>query len=252
MPITTNDCCDAASWTSTWASGQGAVQIPGVDDYPQSFDCPNAATTWGPWGEGVTERLRDDTPVFAAEYQAGSIDSFNAGYGECRELTGPEYMSFFDKSNLIVSGATAFNYYMGFGGTNWGWLGQPNDVYTSYDYGAAITEDRRLTAKYDEFKRQNYFLGSVAPLTATDPATPPVSSNAAVQTVARTTPSGTQFVLVRHADRASGSTESTTLDWATPDGRYQVPVRSRGVRPRCWSPGTTWAASGSSGPAPSS
>jgi beta-galactosidase GanA len=228
VPTTTNDCCDAASWTSTWATGPGAVQIPGVDDYPQSFDCPNAATTWGPWGEGVTERLRDDVPVFAAEYQAGAIDSFNAGYEKCRELTGPDYMSFFDKSNLIVSGATAFNYYMGFGGTNWGWLGQPNDVYTSYDYGAAITENRTLTGKYDEFKRQNYFLDSVAPLTATDPATAPSSSNAAVQTVARAAPSGTQFVLVRHADRASASTESTTLDWATPDGRYQVPVRLQG------------------------
>jgi beta-galactosidase GanA len=229
VPTTTNDCCDAASWTSTWASGPGAVQIPGVDDYPQSFDCPNAATTWGPWGEGVTERLREDTPVFAAEYQAGAIDSFNAGYDKCRELTGPDYMSFFDKSNLIVSGATAFNYYMGFGGTNWGWLGQPNDVYTSYDYGAAITENRGLTAKYDEFKRQNYFLDSVAPLTETDPATAPASSDAAVQTVARVNPSThTQFVLVRHTDRASASDESATLDWATPDGRYQVPVRIQG------------------------
>jgi hypothetical protein len=205
------------------------VQIPGVDDYPQSFDCPNAATTWGPWGEGVTERLREDTPVFAAEYQAGSIDSFNAGYDKCRELTGPEYMSYFDKSNLIVSGATAFNYYMGFGGTNWGWLAQPNDVYTSYDYGAAITENRGLTTTYDEFKRQNYLLGSVAPLTATDPVTAPVSGSPAVQTVARANPSThTQFVLVRHADRASASDESATLDWTTPDGRYQVPVRVRG------------------------
>src|SRR6266496_4596422 len=39
VPITANDCCDAASWSSTWATGAGAVQIPGVDDYAQSFDC---------------------------------------------------------------------------------------------------------------------------------------------------------------------------------------------------------------------
>src|SRR3954454_24360978 len=31
VPITTNDCCDAASWSSTWATGPGAAQIPGVD-----------------------------------------------------------------------------------------------------------------------------------------------------------------------------------------------------------------------------
>jgi beta-galactosidase GanA len=229
VPITTNVCCDAADWVSTWASGPGAVQLPGVDDYPQSFDCPNAATTWGPWGVGLTERLRDDIPVFAAEYQAGAIDLFNAGFDACRELTGPAYMRFFYKSNLVVSGATAFNYYMGFGGTNWGWLGQPNDVYTSYDYGAAITENRQLTAKYDEFKRQNYFQAAVAPLTKTDPVPAPVSSNPAVQTVARANPdTGTQFVLVRHSDHAAATDDAATLDWSTPDGRYRVPVRVTG------------------------
>jgi beta-galactosidase GanA len=227
VPITTNDCCDAASWSSTWGSGPGAVQIPGVDDYPQSFDCGNAATTWGPWGEGVTERVRPDAPVFAAEYQAGAIDVNNAGFDACRELTGTQYMKFFYKSNAVLSGATGFSYYMVFGGTNWGWLGQPNDVYTSYDYGAAITESRQLTSKYDEFKRQGYFLRAVAQqLTKTDPATSPVSSNAALQTAQRTNPdSGTQFVLVRHTDRAATSDDSGTLDWSTPDGRYQVPVR---------------------------
>ncbi|MEV0401175.1 beta-galactosidase [Actinoallomurus sp. NPDC050550] len=229
VPTMTNDCCDAASWTSTWASGQGAVQIPGVDDYPQGFDCANADTSWGPWGAGLTERLRDDTPVFAAEYQGGSIDPDNAGMDKCRELTGPKFMKFFYKSNLISSGATAFNYYMGFGGTNWGWLAQPNDVYTSYDYGSAITENRLLSDKYDEFKRQNLFLSSVAPLTKTDPVTAPASSDKAIETVARANPdTHTQFVLVRHSDHAATTDDSATLDWTTPDGRYSVPVRVKG------------------------
>ncbi|MEV1177640.1 hypothetical protein [Nonomuraea sp. NPDC049784] len=90
MPITANDCCDAGSWSSTWATEPGAVQIPGVDDYPQSFECADPGV-WGPWGEGLTERLRDDIPVFAAEYQAGAIDLGSAGYDRCRELTGPAY-----------------------------------------------------------------------------------------------------------------------------------------------------------------
>lgn len=77
---------------------------------------------------------------------------------------------------------------MGYGGTSWGWLPSPNDVYTSYDYGAAITENRQLTDKYNEFKRQNYFLRAVSPLTKTDAAAPPASSNAALQTAARVNP----------------------------------------------------------------
>ncbi|MGW0810210.1 beta-galactosidase [Nonomuraea sp. NPDC002799] len=229
VPITTNDCCDAGSWSSTWATGPGAVQIPGVDDYPQSFDCATPEV-WGPWGEGLTEKLRDDIPVFAAEYQAGAIDLGNAGYDKCRELTGPAFMKFFYKNNLITTGATMFSYYMGYGGTNWGWLAQPNDVYTSYDYGAAITEARRLTPKYDEFKRQGYFLEAVTPLAKTDQVTSPASSgNPAIATTARANPdTGTQFVLVRHTDRAATGTDDATLDWAAPDGRHQVPVRVAG------------------------
>ena len=229
VPITTNVCCDAADWVSKWGSGPGAVQLPGVDDYPQSFDCANADTVWGPWGEGVTERISPDAPVFAAEYQAGAIDLGNAGYDKCRELTGPRYMKYFHKNNLIASGATAFNYYMGYGGTNWGWLGQPNDVYTSYDYGAAITEARQLTPKYDEFKRQGYFLRALKPLTKTDPAPGPATDNPALRTSARVNPdTGTQFVLLRHTDRAATSDDTALLDWSTPDGRYSVPVRLTG------------------------
>ncbi|NUT46244.1 MAG: beta-galactosidase [Saccharothrix sp.] len=226
VPIVHNNCCGGN--LANWSSGQGAVQIPGVDDYPQSFDC-HKPDSWGPWGDGVTRRLRDDAPVYAAEYQAGAIDLNNAGYDACRELTGPDYMKVFYKSNIVESGATMFGYYMTYGGTSWGWLPQPNDVYTSYDYGAAITESRQLTAKYDEFKRQGYFVSSVAPLRKTDEAAAPTSADPAVRAYARANPdTGTQFVLVRQAERAGSADVSTTLDWATPDGAYRVPVRVNG------------------------
>lgn len=226
VPIVHNNCC--GGFLANWSSGQGAVQIPGVDDYPQSFEC-QTPDVFGPWGDGVTRRLRDDAPVYAAEYQAGAIDLDNAGYDRCRDLTGPDYMRVFYKSNIVGSGATMHGYYMAFGGTSWGWLPQPNDVYTSYDYGAAITEHRQPTAKYDEFKRLGSFVTTVAPLTSTDPATAPVSDTAAVHTEARANPdTGTQFVLVRHAERTAATDASATLDWTTPDGRYDVPVQLHG------------------------
>ncbi|WP_189223770.1 beta-galactosidase [Saccharothrix coeruleofusca] len=226
VPIVHNNCCGGS--LANWSSGRGAVQIPGVDDYPQTFNCHDP-DTWGGWGDGVTRRLRDDAPVYAAEYQAGAIDLNDAGYDKCRELTGPGYMKVFYKSNIIESGATMFGYYMTYGGTNWGWLAQPNDVYTSYDYGSAITEARTLTTKYDEFKRQGYFVGSVAPLTKTDESPAPTPADPAVATRARANPdTGTQFVLVRHADRRTSADVSTTLAWSTPDGDHQVPVRVNG------------------------
>jgi hypothetical protein len=118
---------------------------------------------------------------------------------------------------------------MAFGGTNWGRLAQPNDVYTSYDYGAPITENRQLTAKYDEFKRQGLFVTTVAPLTKTDPAEAPASDNPSVHTEARANPdTGTQFVLVRHADRKTDDDQSASLTWNTPDGTYDLPVTLKG------------------------
>ncbi|MFD8500686.1 beta-galactosidase [Amycolatopsis sp. NPDC059657] len=226
VPIVHNNCCNGG--LPNWSSGQGAVQIPGVDDYPQAFNCADPGT-WGTWGEGVTRRLRDDAPVYAAEYQSGAIDVGAAGYEKCRELTGPDYMKVYYKSNIIGSGATMFGYYMLYGGTSWGWLPQPNDVYTSYDYGAAITESRGLTTKYDEFKRQGYFMTTVAPLTKTDAATAPRAADPAVFAQARANPdTRTQFVLVRHADRKASADLSTTLSWSTPDGDYEVPVRVGG------------------------
>ena len=68
------------------------------------------------------------------------------------------------------------SYYMGVGGTNWGWLPDP-DVYTSYDYGSAIRETGEIGtpadpndiagSKFGENKLINDFETSVAPLTQT-------------------------------------------------------------------------------------
>ena len=81
----------------------------------------------------------------------------------------PDFESVFYKQNIAV-GATQQSFYMTYGGTSWGWQPDPTQVYTSYDYGAPITEARQLTAKYDEDKRIGYFTAAVAPLTKTDRA----------------------------------------------------------------------------------
>jgi hypothetical protein len=43
-----------------------------------------------------------------------------------------------------------------YGGTNWAGTAHPG-VYTSYDYGSAIAEDRTLREKYYELKLQAHF-----------------------------------------------------------------------------------------------
>ena len=56
-----------------------------------------------------------------------------------------------------VCGVAAFNYYMLEGGTNWGWTGAPASGFTSYDYGAALDEERTLTDKFAVPKEIGYF-----------------------------------------------------------------------------------------------
>jgi hypothetical protein len=99
---------------------------------------------------------------------------------------------------------------MTYGGTSWGWEAAPQQVYTSYDYGAPITEGRQLGAKYDEDKRIGYFTHAVASLTKTDPlGVAPPSSPAIVDTARINPDDHTQFHVLRHADSTSTATDST-------------------------------------------
>jgi hypothetical protein len=87
--------------------------------------------------------------VIASEFGGGTTDEWaGPGYQNCFELTNQNYESVFYKS-LIGQGLTMMNFYMTYGGTSWGWLpysGRADSfitaVYTSYDYGAAISEAR--------------------------------------------------------------------------------------------------------------
>ncbi|TML31102.1 MAG: beta-galactosidase, partial [Actinobacteria bacterium] len=221
VPFTQNHCCG----DSTWATGTGAVDIVGQDSYPQGFDCSNP-TTWH--GVDSLPRFRDDAPIYAAEYQGGSFDPWGGpGYDKCRQLTGPDFEKVFYQNN-IARGATMQSFYMTVGGTSWGWLPDPSQVYSSYDYGAPIDESRQLTSKADEFKRLGYFVNAVAPLAKTDSATAPAPSNSAIHEDLRVNPdTKTQFVVLRHNDVTSTSDDTTTIKLSTVDGTYPVPQTGR-------------------------
>ena len=77
----------------------------------------------------------------------------------------------------LANGIKLQNVYMTFGGTSWGWLPAPV-VYTSYDYGAAISEARQLTAKIpaDEADRATC-CESVPDIAKLDQAGPVTASN---------------------------------------------------------------------------
>ena len=60
----------------------------------------------------------------------------------------------------LANGIGIQSFYMTYGGTSWGWLPAPV-VFTSYDYGAAISEPRALRDKAQEMKQLGGLIASV-------------------------------------------------------------------------------------------
>jgi beta-galactosidase GanA len=196
-----------------YSTGTGAVDISGQDSYPLfAENCGDGHSLGNP----PTLTVLPGEPFMSPEYQAGSLEYWGtAGFPTCYDLTGPDFENVYYKYNL-AQGITIQSNYMGAGGTNWGWLPDP-EVYTSYDYGAAISETGELGtpadpndiagSKYGENKLIGDFAQAAAPLTKTVPVAAPVTDNSAVTGISRANPDdGTQFIYLRQANASSTAT----------------------------------------------
>ncbi|KAJ6612834.1 glycoside hydrolase family 35 protein [Mycena sp. CBHHK59/15] len=230
VPLTYND----PNQGENFINGTGAVDLYGLDSYPQRFDCSHPSV-WKPVVTNYHEyhaRVNPSQPWYIPEFQAGSFDAWGPtapGYGRCAELTGPDFQSVFNL-HLWASNAKMINYYMLYGGTSWGGLPFPG-VYTSYDYGAPITESRALTTKYDELKLQGMFVRSSPDFYKTDWVTDSrtglatASSNPDVfVTLLRNPDSGTSFYIARLNDSTSTTVTDFKLTVYTLQGSLQLPL----------------------------
>ncbi|KAH6896513.1 glycoside hydrolase superfamily [Thelonectria olida] len=228
VPLINNDAWQGG--TGAPGSGVGAVDIYGHDGYPAGFDCENPydwpedglPTTWH------AEHLKTSptTPYSIIEFQGGAFDPPGGwGFEKCSVLTNHEFARVFYKNNL-AAGVTIFNIYMTFGGTNWGNLGHC-DGYTSYDYGAAIKEDRTIVReKYSEIKLQGQFL-RVSPgypiSTPGNLSTTKYSNNEAIAVTPLTNEEDGVFFVVRHADHTNTASTAYKLKLPTTAGTLTVP-----------------------------
>lgn len=212
-------------------TGVGAVDIYGHDNYPVGFDCSNP-TAWEPdglqtnWREKHLEQS-PNTPFALVEYQGGAFDPWGgAGFDKCAIMTNPQFQSIAYKQAL-AAGVAILNIYMTYGGTNWGNLGHPNG-YTSYDYGAAITESRNVSRdKYSEVKLIAKFLKASPSYLETVPenATTGVYTDATDLTV---TPliargKGASYYIVRHTEYTSTAVTQYKLKLPTSAGELEIP-----------------------------
>ncbi|RDB14620.1 putative beta-galactosidase A [Hypsizygus marmoreus] len=229
VPLTYNDPGQGRNFIN----GTGAVDLYGLDSYPQGFDCSNP-TVWRPVTtnyHAYHAQVNPSQPWYIPEFQGGSFDAWGPtapGYAPCRVLTDADFQSVFNLQ-LWASNAKLINYYMLYGGTSWGAI-PFHGVYTSYDYGASLTESRELTAKYDELKRQGLFLRSSPDFYKTnwiaDSSTGLTvsTSSAAFVTLLLNPDTKAAFYIVRQANSASTATTTFKLNVTTSSGNVQIPL----------------------------
>ncbi|KAF8182624.1 glycoside hydrolase superfamily [Pholiota molesta] len=229
VPLTYNDPGEG----SNFINGTGAVDLYGLDSYPQGFDCSNP-TVWSPVTTNYHTyhaKVNPSQAWYIPEFQGGSFDAWGPtapGYAPCRTLTGPDFQSVFNLQ-LWASNAKLINYYMIFGGTSWGAI-PFHGVYTSYDYGATIAESRELTTKFDELKRQALFLRSSPEFYKTDwiadasTGLSVATNSAAFITLLRNPDTGAAFYIARQASSTSTAITTFKLNVTVSGAALQIPV----------------------------
>ncbi|EIN12193.1 glycoside hydrolase family 35 protein [Punctularia strigosozonata HHB-11173 SS5] len=192
-----------------------STNIYGFDAYPLSFDCSNPTrwrdipTTWRSYHESVTP----DEPFMIPEFQGGSFLKWasNQTYAGCHQLTNPNFQRVF-YHQLWASGVTAENFYMVYGGTNWGQLPYPAAI-TSYDYSAAISETRELNDKYGELKLQSMFLRSFPDFRKTNLVVEDNTTHTGIDVTHLQNPdTGAAWFISRHVNVSDWDDKSISLD----------------------------------------
>lgn len=191
-----------------------------------------AAPDWGFYGPGGAKggtSASPDTPGSLAEFGGGWFDYWgsNGGY-ECNAVQrGKRFQRVFYGTNL-ANGIGIQSFYMTYGGTSWGWQPAPV-VFTSYDYGAAISEPREVREKALEMKQLGGLIASVPDLAGMVPAGVPTISSPNIQVYHNRNPeTDARFLLVTHKPSNGQSDDSFTVTADLPDGRYTLPLRLNG------------------------
>ncbi|KFZ09594.1 hypothetical protein V501_05524 [Pseudogymnoascus sp. VKM F-4519 (FW-2642)] len=234
VPLISNDAWAQGIFAPGYVaqgSTAGDVDIYGHDGYPLGFNCA-APYTW-PAGNLPTDfhsnHVHQSPSTFYSinEFQGGSFDPWGGpGFDQCKILLNNEFERVFYKNNY-ASGVALLNIYMIYGGTNWGNLGHSGG-YTSYDYGAAISENREVAQeKYSELKLQAQFL-KVSPAYLTASVGTATTATYTDSSTLLTTPlwgsgSATNFYVVRHSDYQTLDAATYKLSLKTSQGNVVIP-----------------------------
>jgi beta-galactosidase GanA len=243
VPIFHNDQGRNGYWVPEGSGVEKTVEGPNdmyaFDGYPGGTCTVTGKPTrgspapdWGYYGPGGAKggaSASPNTPGFAAEFGGGWFDYWgsNGGY-ECNAIQrGKRFQRVFYGTNL-ANGISIQSFYMGFGGTSWGWLPAPV-VFTSYDYGAAFSETREVRPKAEELKQLGGLIAAVPDLAGMIPAGPAEISSENIQVYHNKSPeTDARFLLVTHKPSNGQTNDRFTVTANLPDGRYTLPMELNG------------------------
>ncbi|TDL23439.1 glycoside hydrolase family 35 protein [Rickenella mellea] len=229
IPITFNDQHSGQNgYFSPDLGGQGAVNIYCADSYPQgSTHWNQVSSSYLPFHQAVAP----SNPLCLGEFGGGYLLNWGGntmggtGYERYEtDITGPASENVFHK-DVFAQTTALLNIYMVFGGTNWGQTAEPT-VYTSYDYGGGINENRVATPKMNEIRQQGAFLRVARDLLAANvinTGTTYTSSNLLHTAELRNPQTNAGFYFVRHNDSTSTAITTSTLTVSTSSGTMTIP-----------------------------
>ncbi|KAG0257023.1 hypothetical protein BG011_004208 [Mortierella polycephala] len=116
------------------------------------------------------------TPIFIPELQGGWFNHYGLPYtyDDIYKFYGDQYTRLM-LDTVFSQGCTMLNFYMFYGGTNWGTIGD-SDVYTSYDYSACIRENGLMSGRLRKLRLGLLFLQSFSDVLARTDAVSPSKS----------------------------------------------------------------------------
>ena len=166
------------------------------------------------------EKLRREepnSPVAITELQGGWFSEFGGLLSVNQDGVDAAQISMITKTALEL-GVTSFNYYMGFGGTNFDWAGKK--LTTTYDYAAPIREPGGLGDKYYAVRGMGQALRAFGSVLTRAVAVPNVQCTNANVSVSERTNGPSAVLFVRENANAPQRFKMTFTDSHSPSKRF--------------------------------
>ncbi|CAG8513248.1 9890_t:CDS:2 [Diversispora eburnea] len=154
------------------------VFVPASEPIPWAFNVQKDPKKWKSWNpkdvmkalDGIESTVRGfgyeaaKSPIFIPELQGGWFTTYQTQhtFDDVYNYYGDSFTRIvFD--SVLAQGCTMLSFYMAYGGTNWGTLGDI-DGYTSYDYSACIREYGYISSRLRKLRLGILFAHSFSDL----------------------------------------------------------------------------------------